>query len=519
MPMKQRTGERKSAIKNSIGRVILVALLILLQIACFMFFVLNVGEKYPAVSILMRSVAVLTVLGINSRDNNSRVKLVWVIIILTAPVVGLILFFIAKYNPYLSGMKNRLRKIDKDIFKEIKDTATANPSVPENQNFASVSGYLKGNGFPVFSGDDVRYFNCAADCFKAQLEDINNARSTIYLEYHAIENSESFAPLHAVLKRKAAEGVDCRILYDDIGSFVFVDYDFMRQLNSEGIKCNVFNRAMPVLSIFMNNRDHRKLTVIDGHIGYTGGFNIADEYFNITSPYGYWKDSGIRVEGPAVDIMSAMFAEMWNFSDMRDRKHSSKIDYRMNYPEKIPGSGLIIPFCDSPIDNEPVGENVYINILNSAKNYCWFMSPYLVLSDELNRAFVLAAKRGVDVRIITPGVPDKKTVYSVTRSYYKYLALNGVKIYEYTPGFEHAKMCISDDSICVVGTINLDYRSLFHHFEDAVAMYNCDCIADVLKDFNETIDSCRDVTEKSKQKTSILIDFAKSLLRLVAPLL
>jgi len=254
-------------------------------------------------------------------------------------------------------------------------------------------------------------------------------------------------------------------------------------------------------------------------VGYTGGYNIADEYFNIVSPYGYWKDNGIRLEGPAVDSLSAMFVEMWNFADI-NRKDDDPITFRPSCSSQISGvKGYCVPYCDSPLDREPIGENVYLNMINNSNEYCWFMSPYLVLSDELSRAFTLAAKRGVDVRIMTPGIPDKKLTYSVTRSYYNQLIKHGVRIYEYTPGFNHSKTCICDDTCAVVGTINLDFRSLYHHFENAVYMYRTDCISDIRKDFTDTLEKCRDVTDKYGVRPNIFIRFFKSIIRLVAPLL
>ena len=255
------------------------------------------------------------------------------------------------------------------------------------------------------------------------------------------------------------------------------------------------------------------------HDKYTGGYNIADEYFNIVNPYGRWKDNGIRLEGPAVQSLTAMFIEMWNFADMK-----KKDDDMMTF-EAVPiapvkgASGYCVPYCDSPLDNEPVGENVYLNMINNSQEYCWIMSPYLVLSDEISRALRIAAKRGIDVRIMTPGIPDKKLTYHVTRSYYNMLIKGGVKIFEYSPGFNHSKTFLCDDTCAVVGTINLDFRSLYHHFENAVYMYKTDCIPDIKADFIETFAECRDVTEKYRKNPNIFVRFFKSILRLIAPLL
>ena len=517
--MKKRTGEKKGAIKNSVGRITFTALLVLLQIIAIVLFIANLGVQYPILAMIIRGIALFIVIGINAIDHNSSIRLAWVIIILTVPVAGVILYLIAQFNPYLRTVKKKLEKIDEDIFPKIDTQDEVFEKLKaEAPDIASQVSYLRSKPFPVYENTDIRYYDSAESAFEAQLHDMEKAEKYIYMEYHAVANSKYFEPLHDVLLRKVAEGVDCRILYDDVGSGIFVNKAFQKQLNSEGIKCNVFNPALPFLSIFMNNRDHRKITVIDGIYGYTGGYNLADEYFNIISPYGYWKDNGIRLKGPAVNSLEAMFIEMWNFSELRT-DDVAKLNFENRYPWKTESKGFVAPYADSPIDNDPMGENVYINILGNSVDYCWFMSPYLVLSDELKRAISLAAKRGVDVRIITPGIPDKRTVFGVTRSYYNLLAKSGARIYEFTPGFNHCKLCLSDDDTCVVGTINLDYRSLFHHFENGVLLYKVDAIADVKKDFINTFEASEEVTEKAKQKPNLFMRFIRSLLRLIAPLL
>ena len=268
--------------------------------------------------------------------------------------------------------------------------------------------------------------------------------------------------------------------------------------------------------MFMNNRDHRKITVIDGQVGFTGGYNLADEYFNITHPYGLWKDTGVRMEGDAVRSLTVMFLEMWNAIKKTDT------DYTAYFPEityAAKQTGYVQPYADNPLDDEHTGENVYMNVLNSAREYAYFITPYLLISDEMKKAFTLAARRGVDVRIITPGIPDKKFVYQATRSYYNRLVKKGVRIFEYTPGFCHAKQCVSDDKAAVVGTINLDYRSLYHHFENAAAFYHKDAVAGVKADFDHLFEECHEVTEQYRSHRSTALRIGQCILRLFAPLL
>ena len=516
----KRTVERKTAIKNSIGRIIVFGLLVLAQLVGFIVLLYYLGSYFPPLDIAVRAISLIVVLGINSRDHNGVFKLIWVIVILLFPVPGLLFYVLNNFSSSKHKIKKRLEKVDMMVFSHLNynDDIFAELKA-EDPARASNARYLRGFDFPIYEGTDIKYYPVAYDAYKAQIEDIKNAKEYVYLEYHAIETKEAFEPLHEALKERAAAGVDCRVLYDDVGSFLFINKNFVRVLESEGIKCNAFNPAYPIVSLFMNNRDHRKITVVDGKVGYTGGYNIADEYFNIVNPYGHWKDNGIRLEGPAVQSLNAMFIEMWNFADMKKRD-----DDMMKF-EAIPlvpvegAKGFCVPYCDSPLDNEPVGENVYLNMINNSQEYCWIMSPYLVLSDEIARALQIAAKRGIDVRLMTPGIPDKKLTYSVTRSYYNMLITSGVRIYEYSPGFNHSKTFLCDDKCAVVGTINLDFRSLYHHFENAVYMYKTDCIDDIKKDFIDTFNECRDVTEKYRKKPNVFVLFFKSILRLIAPLL
>ena len=354
----------------------------------------------------------------------------------------------------------------------------------EDEGLANESRYLRiCGGFPLCREEDSRYYSDSADAFRDQLEEIRSAKRFIFLEYHCIEDGSSFARMLELLKTKAEEGLDVRILYDDLGSMLFINRKFIRKITESGIRCRRFNPVLPFLNVFMGNRDHHKIMVVDGRVAFTGGYNLADEYFNMVNPYGHWKDNGIKLVGPAVQSLTAMFVEMWNFADLKT-KDDNMLMFEPVEIDPVPGAkGYCVPYCDSPLDNEPIGENVYLNMINNAQDYCWFMTPYLVLSDELARALQIASKRGVDVRIMTPGIPDKKFTYHVTRSYYNMLVTSGVQIFEYTPGFNHTKTCICDDKCAVVGTINLDFRSLYHHFENAVYMFKTDCIADIKDDF------------------------------------
>ena len=384
-------------------------------------------------------------------------------------------------------------------------------------SIANQSDYIwKYGHYPVYHNTDVAFYADASQGLEAQLAELKKAEHFIFMEYHAIEQAESFERILNVLKDRAAHGVEVRIFYDDVGSIGFINHDFRKRMEENDIACRVFNPIIPVLSVFMNNRDHRKITVIDGKVGFTGGYNLANEYFNITHPYGHWKDTGIRLEGDAVKSLTVMFLEMWNAVKKTDQ------DYQKYLPEtdyQAKQDGFIQPYADSPLDDEHVGESVYMNLIAHAKKVIYFTTPYLIITDEMTHALSLAARRGVDVRIITPGIPDKKLIYSITRSFYHNLVQDGVRIYEWTPGFCHAKMSVADDCMATCGTINLDYRSLYHHFENGCFMADCDAVLDIRRDMEQTLEQCREVTEKYKSGRSATLRLGQLFLRLFAELL
>ena len=345
--------------------------------------------------------------------------------------------------------------------------------------------------------------------------ELEKAERFIFMEYFIVENGESFRELEDILIRKAKEGVEIRLLYDDFGSVAKIGRKFARELQEKGIRCYPFNPASPFLNLFMNHRDHRKITVIDGKVGFTGGYNLSDEYFDLVRPYGKWKDTGVRLEGEAVRSLTTIFLELWYLQT----KETTPADPYLDVCHSITGKGIVQPFADNPLDEERVAENVYLNLINQADRTLYFMTPYLIITDEMHHALTLAAMRGVDVRIIIPGIPDKKTVYAVTRSYYAGLVRQGVRIYEYTPGFCHAKQCISDGKMVSIGTSNLDYRSLYHHFENNVLLYGCDAVEAVAADFEETFAQCAEVTEQCGSGRGAMLRTWQYILRIFAPLM
>lgn len=522
MHTEKPTGQKRY-VRNGVLHLIILALAIAVQVVWIVLLVQELLSRYAAINTIVQVIAVIIVLAVYSSDKNSAYRLPWIVIILAFPVLGVILYAMFRLFTPTKAMGKRQAAIDEELFLHLKpDAAVAERLQAEDQRAFNQCNYLRRYGyFPVYDDTRTSYYADTTDALAAMKEELAKAKSFIFMEYLAIEDAEAFGELLEIMAQKAKEGVEVRVFYDDFGSFTFINNkDFIKRMNGFGIQCRVFNPAAPWLKVEMNNRDHRKMTIIDGHVGFTGGYNLANEYFNYTSPYGHWKDAGLKLTGGAVRTMTVLFLEMWNAVRATDKDDEEFSKYFPEIEEiSNPEYGYVQPYGDSPLDNEHTGENVYMNVINNAKDYLYISTPYLEITDDMNRCIGLAAKRGVDVRIITPGIPDKKLVYSTTRSYYSGLIRRGVRIFEYTPGFCHAKVFVSDDTTAVVGSINLDYRSLYLQFENAVWMYKVPAVADVRKDFEDLFPQCREVTEKYRRENiSIWKRIWYCVLRLFAPL-
>lgn len=513
---------RKTKNSNGILKLVFIGISFLIETGILLLlFASGINRYYEAIITISRLLAFLLVIGIYSQNRTGSIKTPWIILILILPAVGVSLYILIGLSGSTGRMRKRYEAIDKIISPYLEqDSLTLASLEKEHLSCAGISKYLiRESGYPVYKNTKVEYYSDASEGLKAQKEAIRNAKSIIFIEYFAIENASSWQSLEEILEEKAKEGVEVRVFYDDIGSVGYINHDFVKRLESKGIRCRVFNPMVFIINMFLDNRDHRKMTIVDGKIGFTGGYNIADEYFNITSPYGHWKDTGVRIEGEAVLPMTLTFLEMWNAVRADDEGDENIARFFPEYPPDPAVHGYVQFYADNPIDKKPVGEDVYINMISRARKYIYIMTPYLIITDEMNRVLGLAAKRGVDVRLITPGIPDKKIVYKLTRSYYNGLARNGVRIFEYTPGFCHAKMCVSDDIIAICGTINLDYRSLYHHFEDGCLLIGNEAVLDMKHDFDVTFSQCLEVTEKYTTGRSAILRLSQLILRLFAPLI
>ena len=506
-------------LKLIFNRLFIFGLMILVQLAYMISMIDKFSHYSQIASAVLTIISILVVLFIVYKDDNPAYKIAWIIPILLFPIFGGILYLALGNKKPTKKMRMKLEKEynrqkhliqqDENIIREIE---------AQDMRVAGQAKYLSNYmNFPIYKNTEVVYYKSGEDKFKDLVKELKAAKHYIFMEYFIIDEGEMWDTILEILEQKAKEGLDVRLIYDDMGCVSLLPYRYDQVLESRGIKCLAFNPFIPFVSLAMNNRDHRKITVIDGHTGFTGGINLADEYINKKERFGHWKDTGIMLKGEGVWNLTTMFLHMWNsFKDTKEDYSKYKPDIHLD--EFILNDGYVQPYGDSPLDNEVVGENVYLNLINNAKKYIYIFTPYLIIDNEMMTALCLASKRGIDVKIVTPGIPDKKTVFKLTRSYYHQLVENGVEIYEYTPGFIHAKVVVSDDELATVGTINLDYRSLYLHFECGTLLYKTKCIGDIKNDAIETISKSKKI-EQDFFKDSTFNALYKAVLRLFAPLM
>ncbi len=461
--------------------------------------------------------AVVLALYIIYRDYNPAYKIGWLFLLGLLPIFGSVVYLLFGSKRPARSLKKRIDPVESAHREDLEQEENLRLTGISNR-LQRTAEYVSGQGpYPAWSHTSARYYEVGDRQFADMLQDISEADHFIFIEYFIISRGSLWDDVFSLLKEKAKEGLDVRLIYDDVGSINKLPRHFHRDLTEAGVKVLNFNPMRPFLSLVYNNRDHRKICVIDGYIGYTGGTNIADEYANRIVRFGHWKDTAVRVYGEGVWNFTVMFLNMWNAF------HKTDVDYDLFRPhqwhhQEFPSDGVVQPFSDTPLDDENLGENVYLDILGQAEDYVFIYTPYLLPDNEMVTAMTLAARRGVDVRLVTPGIPDKKIVYALTRSHYLTLLKAGVRIYEYTPGFIHAKSFVSDDRIACVGTINIDYRSLFLHFECGTLLYDNSAIMDIRGDCIQTFHRSQEITEEYFHR-NLLEQFIASVLRVFSPLL
>ena len=509
----------KQILRLLFSQAVFIAVALLLQIGFF----LSAGsrimsdESFRTINLALRALSVILMIYIINRPGNPEFKLTWIVQIAVFPIYGSLFYL------YIQGQKLPLlvNKEHKRIRRQNASRIIQDPRIteelredPQKQNFVR---YMNQYGdVPAFKNTEVIYFPSGEAKWAAMLEELEKAERYIFLEYYIIEEGEMWDSILAILRRKAAQGVDVRVMYDGLGCLPKLPYGYHKKLREMGIRCQVFNPFRPFLSSIQNNRDHRKIMVIDGKVAFTGGVNLADEYVNRIAPYGYWKDSAVMVRGEAAFSFAAMFLELWQISTRQ--RIADYEPFRPIFDTEPTIPGYVIPFDESPFDNELVGETVYMDILGKARRYVHITTPYLILDNEMLTALGNAAKSGVDVKLIVPHVADHWYAHAVAKAYYAQLIERGVQIYEYMPGFIHSKSFVADDDTAVVGTINLDYRSLYLHFECGLWIYRHTVIEEIEADFQKTLERCRPITLESTRVRGCR-RLVNAMLRLLAPLM
>lgn len=516
--IKLKPRKPKGILRLVFSRFFIVFILLTVQIGLFVMLYKQLMALVPYFTAFQLVFEVGMIFYLFNCSMDSSAKLTWLIVITIFPIPGTFLLWFTRADMGHGFIRQRFIH----LVNETHDKIPQNQEVISQPELISsgtddLCRYVNITGcYPIYDNTSTEYFSCGEEKYAIMLKELEKAEKFIFMEYFIIDEGEMWTNILKILKKKAQQGIEIRVMYDGMCEMSSLSYNYSHRVRKLGIKCKAFSPIRPLISTYYNYRDHRKILVIDGKVAFTGGVNLADEYINRRERFGHWKDAAIMLRGDAVNSFTLMFLQMWNISE-----HEPQWDeWLINTSEKIPDAkGYVMPYGDCPLDGEKVGENVYIDILYHAKNYVHIMTPYLILDGEVENALEFAAKRGIDVKIILPGIPDKKAAYSLAKTHYKSLVKAGVQIYEYTPGFVHSKIFVSDDIKAVVGSINLDYRSLYHHFECAAYMYDTECIPSVEKDFCETLKKCRKVDENSIKNEKLFYKVAGSILKPFAPLM
>lgn len=498
---------------------ILVIFLLVAQAAFLIHLLVRGGRISQTLNAVLTILSLLTALHIVSKRDKAAYKTAWVFLILLFPLFGGLLYLMFHFQGPTRSLAQKVRAAETENAAQFALPGTGYDAAKKHvgELFPQVRYLQDTAGFPVYDQTSVRYFSPGERLLEALLPALEQAEHYIFLEFFIVQEGRMWDSILSILKEKAAKGVKVRLIYDDIGCFLLLPQDYPQQLRQFGIECVLFNPFRPFLTAKQNNRDHRKIISIDGKVAYTGGINLADEYINVIEKYGHWKDAGILVEGKAAWSFTIMFLEMWQICTGQHE------DLRTYYPWSeqpctVFAEGFVQPYADSPLDTENVGEHVYLQILNQARDYVYINTPYLIVDDSMVSALTLAAKRGVDVRIITPYRWDKWAIHMTTRSYYRDLVRAGVRVYEYEKGFMHAKTFVCDDRVATVGTTNLDFRSLYLHFECGALLFDSPAIRDIKQDFLTTLQACRPILEENC-RSNFPVRLFQEILRLFAPLM
>lgn len=499
--------------KSVLGRIITLVFMVLGELALGVLLFNYLTSKFVFIEVFLHILAVIVVLNIIRTSKHLSSDITWIFLIILFPVPATFVFLMTYFNLFINRTFKSIVKEEKKAVTFLnQDDEVLEDLKNECPTYYQDFMFLKNSNFPIYYNNNFDYYSPGEKGFPVLLSELKKAKKYIFMEYFIIEEGTMFNSILDILKEKVKEGVECRVMYDDMGSLHTLPKSYANILESYGIKAVTFNKVTPILSTIMNNRDHRKILIIDGKVAFSGGINLADEYINKKVVHGKWLDNIIRVKGKAVDSMLVTFLTNWNALRHEDVDYRNfMVEHRVRIKD-----GFIVPYSETPLDFELTAQSVYMDILNRAQDYVYIMTPYLIIDEEMINCLIHTAKKGVDVKIIVPGVADKKIIHDIGESYYDQLISGGVHIYEYKPGFVHAKVFVSDDISSVVGTINLDYRSLYLHFENAVLLYKSKKIMDIKKDF---LDALNDSIEIKHARFSLVKNFLMSVLRIFASLL
>lgn len=511
------------------SRLVITLIIVALQICFLLSSFYRLSEYWPIISVSLSVLSGALIIYIINRDENPAFKITWLLPICVFPLFGALLYAYVAMDAVPKGIKKLIKRREAESAKYlIQEPHVREILDQENIPITSISRYLERFGnYPVYNDTEIMYFPLGEDFFEDLLQELEKATQYIFMEYFIVYEGYMWDVLKERLSKKAKEGVDVRLLIDGTCAIHQLPKNFPEDMRALGINTHIFMPVLPIFSTYQNNRDHRKILVIDGKVAYNGGINIADEYINAKTIYGHWKDTAVKLKGGAVRTFVIMFLQLWYVADRRTARGMYAVgEYEKYLPElskrEMPRDGTlgyVIPYGDGPHTNHRLAENVYLDILNRADKYVHIMTPYFINDNEMLCAFKYAAERGVDVTLILPHVPDKWFAYNVARTYYPLLLRAGVKIYEYEPGFVHAKTVVCDDERAVVGSVNFDFRSLYHHYECATLFSNCKAVYDVETDFQETLKQCIPVTMDYYMKIPMIKRFSGRVLKLFAPLL
>lgn len=503
-----------------VRRRIAVILLLMLQLLFICYVISSETLLAEIIRVLLRIASVFIALHVVFQKDKGAYKVAWISLTLVFPLFGSALYLLCYFQSSTRRFRAAIAQIQLNTKKlyHLPVPVSEQTAKADLYPYSTQKQYLQDYaGFPAYDQTDVQYYSPGEAFWEPFLLELRKAQSYIFMEYFILDSGLLWDSILEILIEKASKGVEVRIIYDDIGCFLTLPSNFAKQMEQHGIKCVAFNRFRPFLSTTQNNRDHRKISSIDGKVAFTGGLNLADEYVNKYEKHGYWKDSAVKVDGKAAWSLTLMFLEMW---ELCCQTHECFADFYPadGYPQRIGSYGYVQPYADSPMDDENVCEHVYMQILNQAKDYVYITTPYLIIDGSMVSALCLAAKSGVDVRIITPQVWDKTLIHMTTRSYYRELTQSGVKIYEYTGGFIHSKTFVSDDRVASVGTANLDFRSLYLHFECGIWMCDNRAVLQLKQDFLDTVEVSQEISFEDC-KVSLIKRLFQTILRLFAPLM